>query len=80
MVAAQPHTVVLVVVRVPDVGVHITDIKAHVALASRWQRGLAHIALRLNAGTAGRGVHVILALEHRRVAHDAEEGGVLRLG
>ena len=80
MIAAQPHTVVLVVVRVPDVGIHITDIKAHIALTSRWQRGLAHIALRLDAGTARRGVHVVLTLKHGWVAHDAEEGGVLRLG
>ena len=80
MIAAQPHTVVLVVVRVPDVGIHIADIQPHVALARRWQRGLTHIALRLDAGRAGRGVHVVLALEYRRVAHDAEKGGILRLG
>ena len=80
VIAAQPHTVVLVVVRVPDVGIHITDIKAHIALARRWQRGLAHIALCLDAGRAGRSVHVVLTLEHRRVAHDAEKSGVLRLG
>ena len=80
VVATQAYTVVLVVVRVPDVGIHIADIQPHVALARRWQRGLAHIALRLDAGTAGRGVHVVLALEHRRVAHDAEKGGILRLG
>ena len=80
VVATQAYTVVLVVVRVPDVGIHITDIQPHVALTSRWQRGLAHIALRLDARTAGRGVHVVLTLKHGWVAHDAEEGGVLRLG